>query len=98
MHQGPRSYHKASTVPIQPGESQTFPPPNEEEVALSQVAGNQGHNIKRLDACGNGDICCRFPQCRLDPEQGLVETTAHVPEMSEVARQEEQLLLPLMGL
>src|SRR5438552_2482110 len=98
MHQGPGSYHKASTVPMLPGKCQTFSCPNGKEVTLPQVAGNQGHNIERLDACGNGDIWLRFPQRRLDPEHGLVETTAHVPEMPEVSRQAQQLLLPLMGL
>src|SRR6266566_8924736 len=98
MYQGPGSYHEASTVPILPGEGQAFPCPNEEEVALSQVAGNQGHDIERLDACGNGDIWTCFPQCCLEPEHGLAETTAHVPEMPQVTCQAEQLLLPLMGL
>src|SRR2546421_12783055 len=37
MHQGPGSDGKASTVPVLPGERQTFPCPNEEEVALPQV-------------------------------------------------------------
>ena len=40
VHQGPGSYHKASTVPILPSERQTFPCPNKEEITLPQVAGN----------------------------------------------------------
>src|SRR5437764_15260375 len=106
VHQGPGSYHQASTVPILPSERQTFPRSNEEEVALPQVAGNQGHNIERLNARGNGDVGqgslgglpSSFPQCCLDPEHGLTKTTAHVPEMSQVSCQAEQLLFPLVGL
>src|SRR5436309_13225780 len=41
MHQGPGSDHKASTVPILLSERQTFPRPNDEEVASPQVARNQ---------------------------------------------------------
>src|SRR5207245_1989874 len=98
VHQGPGSYRKATTVLMLPSECQTFTCPNEEEVALPQVAGNQGHNIECLDACGNGDVWCHFPQCCLDPEHGFAETTAHIPEMPEVSCQMEQLLLPVMGL
>src|SRR2546421_3996287 len=98
VHKRPGSDRKASIISLLPGERQTFPCPNEKEVALPQVAGNQGHNVECLDACGNGDIWCRFPQCCLDPEHGLVETTAHVLELPEVSCQAEQLLLPLMGL
>src|SRR5712691_62862 len=36
VHQGPGSYHKASTILILPSECQTFTCPIEEEVALSQ--------------------------------------------------------------
>ncbi len=80
------------------GECQAFPCPHEEEVALPQVAGNQGHNIKRLDARGHSDVGWRFPQGSLDPEHGLAETAAHVPEMAEIACQAEQMFLPLVGL